>query len=423
MNRFFQIFRIKDLRIKVFKIAFLLLVFRLMANIPIPGVDPVKLQEFFSANQLFGLFNVFAGGTLSQLSIIMLGLAPYITAVIILQLLTIIFPKLKEIYYEQGAQGRAKFNRYSRYLTVPLAFMQAYGFLNLLVAQGVIDKPSFLPLIVNILVITAGSMILVWIGELITEYRLGNGVSLLICAGIVARFPAAVRQSILNYDPSMIPTYFIFLLMALVVTAGVVFVTEGERRIPVSFAKRVRGTRLYGGVQTFLPIRVNQAGVIPIIFAISVLLFPQFIAQVSALFSKDFSVKLNQLVNNFYSNLWIYSLIYFALVVVFTYFYTAVTFDPEEVSKNLQKSGGFILGIRPGASTTEFIKKIVNRITLFGAIFLGIVAILPHLVRVFTGITGLTIGGTALLIVVAVSLEIMKQVDSQLMIREYEGIL
>ena len=420
MNKIIQIFKIKDLRIKIFKVALLLLVFRIMSSIPIPGIDAVRLQEFFAANQLFGLMNIFAGGSLERLSIAMLGIAPYITATIILQLLTIIFPKLKEIYYGERS-GRAKFNRYSRLLSVPLAILQAYGFLNLLIAQGVIDRLPLFSLLTNVLIITAGSVVLMWLGELITEYKIGNGISLIICAGILAGLPAMLRSVYIGYDPAQIPTYIIFIALALAVVAGVVFINEGQRKVPVSYAKRVRGTKLYGGSSSYLPLRVNQAGVIPIIFAISVLLFPQFVAQSVSFFSPDLSLRLTEILNNLFNNLLFYGAIYFGLVVIFTYFYTAITFDPKEIAKNLQNSGGFVPGIRPGERTAEFIRKIVNRITLFGALFLGVIAILPYITQALTGVAALTIGGTALLIVVSVSLETMKEINSQLIIREYEG--
>lgn len=422
MNKIIQIFKIKDLRRKILMVAFLLAVFRLMAAIPIPGVDPGKLREFFASNQLFGFLNIFSGGALSNLSIMMLGVGPYITATIILQLLMIVFPRLKEVYYEEGAAGRAKFNRYSRYLTVPLAAINAYGFLNLLIAQKAVNRLTPGNLLVNVLVITAGSVLLMWIGELISEYKIGNGVSLLIFAGIVSRLPAGLRSLIFGYNPAALPSYVIFAVLAVAVIAGVTFVNEGERKIPVSYAKRVRGMKLYGGVASYLPLKANQAGVIPIIFAISVLLFPQFIAQAVSIFSVDLSLKLNTWVTHFLNNTLIYSSIYFVLVAVFTYFYTAITFDPKEIAKNLQQNGGFIPGLRPGQPTSEFIAKIVSRITLFGALFLGLIAILPNITQMMMGITAFTIGGTALLIVVAVALETMKQIDSQLVTREYEGI-
>ena len=422
MGRFLNIFKIPDLRKKILMVLFWLLVFRLLAAIPIPGIDAAKLQQFLSSNQLFGFLNIFSGGGLSNLSVMMLGVGPYITATIILQLLTIVFPNLKKAYYEEGAAGRAKFNRISRYLTVPLAILQAYGFLNLLISQGVVDHLPFLNLITNVIVITAGSVFLMWVGELISEYKIGNGVSLIIFAGIVSSLPQEVSTAFFNYDPGMLPTYLAFIILSVVVIAGVVFVNEGERKIPVSYAKQVRGNKMYGGANTYLPLRVNQAGVIPIIFAISLLLFPQFIAQAVSIVSPALSLKFNEIVSGFFSNIPLYSLAYFTLVVLFTYFYTAITFDPQEISKNLQQGGGFIPCIRPGQATTEIIGKVVRRITFFGALFLGIIAILPNITQIVTGIQALTIGGTALLIVVAVALEVMKQIESQLTVREYEGI-
>ena len=423
MQKYLQIFKIPDLRKKVLMVLFLLLVFRALAAIPIPGIDAAKLTEFFSSNQLLGFLNLFSGGGLSSLSVMMLGVGPYITATIIMQLLTIVFPSLKKAYYEEGNEGRAKFNRISRYVTVPLAMLQAYGFLNLLISQGVLSPLPFSELLSNVIVITAGSVLLMWIGELISEYKIGNGVSLIIFAGIVSGLPQQIGASILTYTPDKIATYLVFIILALIVIAGVVFINEGERKVPVSYAKQVRGNKMYGGVSTYLPLRVNQAGVIPIIFAISLLLLPQFFAQAVAIFSKDFSLQVNAFVGQLFNNIVLYSAIYFILVVVFTYFYTAITFDPAEISKNLQKSGGFIPGIRPGAATTQAITHIVNRITFFGALFLGIVAIFPNLTQIVTGIQSLAIGGTALLIVVAVALEVMKQIESQLTVREYEGIL
>lgn len=423
MNKISQIFKIPDLRKKILTVMGLLVLFRALAAVPIPGVDPIRLQEFFSSNQIFGFLNLFSGGGLSNLSVVMLGVGPYITAVIIMQLLTIVFPYLKKIYYEEGAEGKAKFNRYSRYLTIPLAAIQSYGFLNLLVSQGVVESLGFGQLLTNVAVITAGSALLMWIGELISEYNIGNGISIIIFAGIIAGMPSAVSSAIATYTPAMLPTYIAFILLAVVVTAGVVYVTEAERKIPVSYAKQVRGNKMYGGVSTYLPIKVNQAGVIPIIFAISVLLFPQFLAQIATLISADFAQIVNEWVLGFFNNEFFYSSIYFLLVVAFTYFYTAITFDPEEISKNLQRRGGFIPGIRPGEETTKVIKKIVNRVTFTGSIFLGLVAILPNITQIISGVQTFAIGGAALLIVVAVGLDIMKKIESQLTMREYEGIM
>ena len=417
-----QIFKIKDLRRKILVILGLLAVFRVLAAIPVSGVDYAQLRNLFNSSQLLGFLNIFSGGALENLSIAMLGVGPYITATIIMQLLTMIFPKLKAMYYEEGSAGRAKFNRISRFLTVPLAMLQGYGFLNLLKSQNILGHLGFLDTALNVLLITAGSMMLLWIGELISEQKIGNGVSLIIFAGIVSGLPNAVKTSIVSYDPAVLPSYLAFAVISVIVIAGVVFISEGERKIPVSYAKRIRGMKMYGGASSYLPLKVNQAGVIPIIFAISILLFPQFIAQAASVVSPDLSVKLNDVVTRLFNNIFIYSAFYFLLVVVFTYFYTAVTFDPKEIAKNLQRSGGFIVGVRPGQSTGEFIAKIVSRITLFGALFLGTVAILPNVTQMITGVQTLAIGGTALLIVVSVALEFLREVDSQLTIREYEGV-
>lgn len=421
MNKILQIFRIPDLRTKVLMVLVWLVVFRILAAIPIPGIDLTKLRDFFAGNQLFGFLNLFSGGALDNLSIMMLGVGPYITATIIMQLLTMIFPRIKEMYHEEGAVGRAKFNRYSRYLTVPLAALQSYSFLKLLENQGVVGELALSAIIANVVIITAGSVILMWIGELISEYKIGNGISLLIFAGIVSGIPTALRSVFLTFDRALIPTYIAFVILSILIIAGVVFVNQGERKIPVSYSKRIRGMKMYGGSTSYLPMKVNQAGVIPIIFAISILLFPQFLAQIISIVSADVSKKLFDFVTQVLNNQFIYSGAYFTLVVVFTYFYTAITFDPKEISKNLQRSGGFIPGIRPGDPSGEFLSKLTKRITLFGALFLGLIAILPNLTRILTGVQILAIGGTALLIVVSVALETMKQIDSQLVLREYEG--
>jgi len=422
MEKLIQIFKTPDLRRKILIVVSLLLVFRIFSAIPIPGVDLIRLKMFLSSSQLLGFLDMFSGGALGKLSIAMLGVGPYITATIIMQLLTMIFPRMKEIYYEQGEMGRAKFNRISRYITVPLAALQGYAFLNLLQSQQILTITSPFDIFRNVVIVTAGSMFLVWLGELISEQKIGNGVSLLIFAGIVSSLPQTFKALFLNYSPSQIPTYIIFLILSIVVIAGVVFINEGERKIPISYSRRVRGNKLYGGISSYLPLKVNQAGVIPIIFAISILLLPQFVAQASVIISPEFSSKVTAIVNSFMNDQVIYSLIYFLLVFMFTYFYTAATFDPIEISKNLQKSGGFIPGIRPGEHSGQYLSKVINRITLFGALFLGVIAILPNVVQYFSGIQALTLGGTSLLIVVAVALEIKKQINSQLIMREYEGI-
>lgn len=422
MNRFLQVFAIPELRKKIIVVAGLLVAFRVLAVIPIPGVDPVRLADYLGQNQLLGFLNFFSGGGLSNLSVVMLGVGPYITATIIMQLLTILSPKFKAMYYEEGARGQAKFNQWSRIISVPLAVLQAYSFLALLIQQQVIDRPDLFSMVRNVIVITAGTMITLWLGELISEQKIGNGISLIILAGIVSGLPAQVVQAFQSYTPSLLPTYAGFVVVLLAVVAGVVFLNEGERRIQVTYARRVRGMKMYGGSSSYLPLKVNQAGMIPLIFAISVLLFPQFAAQISVMISPSFGATMSQWVNDFLNNRLLYGAAYFILVFAFTYFYAAITFNPEEVAKNLQRSGGFIPGIRPGEQTVGYFSGLMGKVTFFGALFLGLIAILPLVVEAFTKIPVLTVSGTALLIVVAVALETMRQINSQLTVREYEGI-
>lgn len=421
IEKIIQIFKVKDLRNRILFVLALLVVFRILATIPVPGVDVFRLKSFFEDNQLFGLLNVFSGGALSNLSIVMLGVGPYITASIIMQLLTLLIPALKELHNEEGEIGRQKFNQYTRYLTIPLAALQGYGLLVLLRNQEIITTQSSLIFFSSIFVVTAGSVFLMWLGELITEKNIGNGISLLIFAGIVSSLPVDLKQTLVTYNPTLLSTYLAFIIVSIIVIAGVVIITEGERAIPVAYAKRIRGNRVYGGSIAHLPLRVNQAGVIPIIFALSILLFPQIIAQVLGSFNIAWLSQIARTLSAFLQNQFIYGSFYFSLVILFTYFYTAVTFDPDQVSQNLQKQGGFIPGLRPGNPTAEFIKRILNRVVLIGAIFLGIIAVLPIIVQYFTGIVTLTIGGTSLLIVVSVVLESMKQIKSQLIMREYDG--
>jgi preprotein translocase subunit SecY len=422
MDRFLQIFRVPELRKKILIVAVILVAYRVLAAIPTPGVNAAVLQNYFNSNQLLGFLNFFSGGGLVTLSVVMLGVGPYITATIIMQLMTIIFPSMKEMYYEEGARGQAKFNQYSRLLTVPLAMVQAYGFLTLLISQNVIPRPNPFEFATNIIVITCGSMIALWLGELITEQKVGNGISLIIMAGIISRLPSSVGTAFAAYTPAQLTAYIGFIIVAILLIAGIVYLNEGERKIPVAYARRVRGNKMYGGSQSYLPLKVNQAGMIPLIFAISVLLFPQFLAQILTLVSTNWALKVNSFATAFLNNHLYYGIFYFLLVFAFTYFYTAITFNPGEVAKNLQRSGGFVPGIRPGESTEKFFGSIVNRITLFGASFLGFIAILPLIVQALTGIAVVTISGTALLIVVAVALDTMRQIDSQLTVREYEGI-
>lgn len=421
-----RIFRIPELRKKIFMVVGLLVVFRIAAVIPVPGIPSESLRSLFAGNQLFGLLDIFSGGGLSNLSIVMLGVGPYITASIVMQLLTMVVPRLEQMQKEEGEAGRRKLNQWTRVLTVPLALLQGFGFLNLLSRGGVAGGAAglaFTPweLTVTLVGITAGTVLLMWIGELISEQGIGNGISLLIFVGIIARLPQVVVQTISTWTSDQLLTYGAFLAVSILVIAGVVVVTEGQRIVPVSYAKRVRGSRMFGGVSTHLPLRVNQAGVIPIIFALSIMLFPGVVANFFVASRNQFIADSAQSVVNMFQNQWVYGILYFVLVVVFTYFYTSVVFDPNTIAENLQKQGGFVPGIRPGRRTAEYLKFVLNRITLSGAIFLGAIAVLPLIVQGFTGLSTLTIGGTALLIVVSVVLETMKQVESQLTMREYEG--
>lgn len=409
----------ETLRARALFVLAALVIFRLLATIPIPGINVAELQAFLANNQFLGLLNVFSGGGFTNLSIVMLGVGPYITASIIMQLMTILVPKLKEMYQEEGEAGRVRFMQYSRYLTVPLAFIQAFGFLLLLRQNGIVAQLSFIDTFTNVMVIAAGSILLMWIGELISEFGIGNGISLLIFAGIVSGLPQAISQALFAFDVTQLPAYLAFVVAGIVITAGVVFITEAERPIPVTYARRVRGMKVTGGVSTYLPLRVNQAGVIPIIFALSLLLFPQMIATFLSHSSVPMIASAAGAVARGLANQWVYGISYFFLVVIFTYFYTAITFEPHQIAKNLQRSGAFIPGVRPGPMTTEYLGNIITRITLVGALFLGSLAVLPLILRAATGITALTIGGTALLIVVSVVLDLVKKIDAQTSIREY----
>ncbi len=409
----------EGLRTRILFVLAALVVFRFLAAIPIPGIDVAQLQAFLSGNQLLGLLNIFSGGGFSNLSIVMLGVSPYITASIVMQLMTILFPKLKEMYQEEGDAGRQRFMQYSRYLTVPLAFIQAFGFILLLQQNGIVPPLTVQQFVTNMMVIAGGSMLVMWIGELISEFGVGNGVSIIIFAGIVASMPSAISQIIFTFDVSQLPTYLAFAAAAAVIMAGVVYITEAERPIPVTYARRVRGQRVLGGVSTYLPLRVNQAGVMPIIFALSILLFPQMIATFLSTSSVPMIASGASAVVGALANQWVYGVMYFVLVFVFTYFYTAITFEPHQIAKNLQKNGAFIPGVRPGTTTADYLGNIITRITLVGALFLGFLAVLPLILQGITGITAVTIGGTALLIVVSVVLDLVKKIDAQTSIREY----
>lgn len=420
-EKIIQIWKLKELRNKILFVLGMLVVFRISAHIPIPGINAENLKEFFSSNQILGLLNIFSGGGMQNFSVVMMGVAPYITSSIIFQLLGMIIPKLEEMMKEEA--GRQKINMWTRLATVPLSILQAYGMITILrqAPKPIIEDLSFFNIAAMLITITAGTMFLMWIGELITEKKIGNGISLLIFAGIVSRIPVALQQAAVNFNREQMINILVFALIALVTIVGVVIITEAQRNIPVSYAKRVRGMKMYGGMNTHLPIRVNTAGVIPIIFAISIILFPPMIAQFLLRAQNAMIQSVGQGIISLFNNQVFYGVLYFLLVFGFTYFYTAVIFHPYQIAENLQKNGGFIPGIRPGNHTAEYLQSTISRITLTGALFLGIIAVLPLMLQQVTGLQSMVVGGTSLLIVVSVVIEIVKQVEAQLTMRDYEG--
>ena len=408
------------LRRKIGFVLGMLIIFRILATVPIPGVDRIQLESFLAQNEFLSFLNIFSGGGLSALSVVMLGVGPYITASIIMQLMTLVSSRVKEMYQENGEAGRKKFSKVTRLIALPIALLQSFGFLLLLQQQGVLNADLAIGVMAtNIIAVTAGSFLLMWVGELATEFGIGNGVSLIIFAGIVASVPGIVAQVIATYDPTQLPTLIAYGAVGLAIILFVVLVSEAERPIQVTYAKQTRGNKTYGGTSTYLPLRVNQAGVIPIIFAISLLLFPTMLASI---LSKVDNATIQSILTNvteFLANGLYYGITYFVLVVLFTFFYTAVTFDPESISKNLQRGGAFIAGVRPGEQTEEYLSKVLLRITLIGALFLGSIAVLPLIVAHYAQLPGLTIGGTSLLIVVSVVIDLIKKTDAQLSMREY----
>ena len=418
-----QAFRAPDIRRRLLFVAFILIVFRFLAHVPVPGVDREQLAAFFESNPLFGLLDLFSGGGLSTFSVIGLGLNPYINASIIMQLMTGVIPRLQALSRE-GEYGRNKINQYTRYLSVPMALLQAYGFLALLNSQNVITSGfdlSRFETLTQIVTLTAGAIILMWLGELITEKGIGNGISFIIFAGIVSQVPTAIIRF---FEAPDLASGIIFVVLGVAAVAVIIYIQEGQRRIPVQYASRVRGRRMYQGGSTFLPLRVNQAGVIPIIFAVSILLFPSQIAQYFTTSQVGLVADISRGIVAFFQDTRIYAILYFLLTVGFTYFYTAFTFKPDETAEQLRKNGGFIPGIRPGRPTQEYLARVVFRITIAGAFFLGIVAVAPFVVSaVLPNLGGLSLGGTGLLIVVSVVVETLKQIEAQLMMRNYEGFI
>jgi preprotein translocase subunit SecY len=428
-----QIYRSRDLRRRVLTVLGLLVVFRFLAHVPVPVPDNAALSNFlrtiFNSNKVLGFADVFSGGALANFSIIMMGVGPYINASIIIQLLTQVVPQL-EALQKEGEMGRRKLNQYTRFLTLPLAVIQSFGMVLLIQQTSVrvantdlIGHPNLFQWLLMVSTITAGSMLLMWIGEIITEKGIGNGISLIIFGGIISRLPTVAGQvsTLASGDASKIIQLGLFLVATILIIAFVVLLNEGTRNIPVSYAKRMRGNRVYAGVDTHLPLRVITAGVIPIIFALAFLSVPGLLGQLLSNAKTPWIANIaKETVTLFSPNGWVYAVVYFVLVVGFTYFYTSVVFNPKDIAENLQKQGGFIPGIRPGNQTATYLRRVVNRITLAGALGLGIIAVLPFIAQYFTKSQVLTFGGTGLLIVVSVAIETLKQLEAQAITTSYE---
>lgn len=414
------IFGDRSLRRRIFFVIGILIITRFIAAIPIPALTATSLESYLNqTSAVFGLLNIFSGGGLSTLSIAMLGVGPYITASIIMQLMTVLSPRLKEMNQEEGEKGRRKFVQYGRLLTLPFALLQGAGLLILLSTQKVIEPLTRPEFALNLIMITAGSVLLMWLGEQINERGIGNGVSLIIFAGIVAQLPQNIARALAAFTVADIPMFLLLLAVSLISIYAIVYITEAERPIEVTYAKQSRiGASASVGYNTYIPLRLNQAGVVPIIFAISILLFPQLIAQLLAK-KTGFALELSGAITSFLQNHLAYGVTYFILVFVFTYFYTAIIFEPEKTAENLQKNSAFIPGFRPGAATAEYIDAVLTRITLVGALFLGVVAVLPYVVQSLTGFTSIAIGGTSLLIAISVVLDLLKKIDAQITMREY----
>jgi len=430
-------FKIPDLRRKMLFTLGILVLFRMIASVPVPGVNREGLRDFIEGNQLLGMLNLFSGNGLANFSILALGVYPYITASIIMQLMTPIIPRLNELSNE-GQGGRRQINKYTHYLTVPLALLQGYG-QGLLFSRtfdpvtgqpliqnfGLFDRDTALSTIALLMSMTAGTVLLVWMGELITEYGIGNGVSIIIFGGIVASLPGAIGNLVTGGETSdnVIGTVF-FALIALATVIGIVMVNEGQRRIPVHHAKRMRAGRMYGGNTTFIPLKVNSAGMIPLIFAVSIMVFPGMIANFLVGSEREWVRNLAGDISRIMSpNSLLYNVIYFLMVVGFTFFYTMVVFQQQKIPENLQRQGAFIPGVRPGKNTAIYLQRVLTRITLIGAVFLGVVAILPYIAAQITGISTLLIGATSMLIVVGVAIDTMRQLEAQLQMRNYEGFI
>ncbi len=415
-----SVFSEKSIRDRILFVLFIIAITRVLSIIPIPSISGEDIAGVISGNQFLGLINIFSGGGLATMSIVMIGVQPYITASIITQLLTVLSPKLKAMQQEEGEAGRKRFSAYTRWMTPPLAIMQAVGFLTLFQKQGIIDQLTQSQMIVNVLIITAGSMLMMWLGEVINEKGIGNGISILIFSGIVATLPSQLFTVFKTLDMSQAPLYAALAITFVLVLFGIVAVTEAERPIEVTYAKQSRGYASAGGTTTtYLPLRLTQAGVVPVIFAVSLLSFPQLLAQLLATSSSSFGLLVSSKISDILGNPWIYGGVYFSLIVMFTFFYTVVTFDPIKTSENLQKAGAFIPGHRPGEATTKYMSDVLTHVTTVGAVFLGVVALLPIILAGLTGVSAISVGGTSLLIAVSVVIDLLKKIDAQMTMREY----
>jgi preprotein translocase subunit SecY len=417
-----RIWKVKEVRNSLLFIIVMLIIFRMGAHVPVPGVDSNALKSIFDGNQFFGLLNIFSGGTLDNFSILALGVAPYITSSIIFQLLAMIIPKFEEMQKEEA--GRQKINQWTRMAVIPLAALQSFALIALLGQQGgslnIFSNPSSLTLALAVTSMVAGTIFLMWLGELISEKNIGNGISILILAGIIAGLPTFLGQAISIYDRTQLVTAILFLIATLITVVSIVIMNEAQRNVPVQYSRQVRGSRSTGGVSSHIPLRLNMGGVIPIIFAISIILFPSIIGQFFVNAKSSWIQEAAQWTLEMFQNQTFYGVVYFLLVFGFAYFYTAVIFHPDQVAENLQKQGGFIPGIRPGRPTAEYLDFVSNRILFTGATFLSLVAVLPLIVQVFTGNSNLVIGGTSILIIVAVVIDSIKQIEAQLTMRQYD---
>lgn len=424
LNKIKSIFSDKSIRNRILFVLAILIIFRALSTIPVPGVNVDAIKSLVDGNSFFQVLNLFSGGGLSALSILMLGVGPYITASIVIQLLTMVFPRMKELQQEEGAAGRQKLSQYSRLLTIPIAFIQTFGIVTLITRQSpeVFSGLTTFGFAQIAIIVVASSILLMWIGERLTEFGIGNGISIIITVGIIASLPQTLSRIWSTYDSTQLFTFVIIGLLSVGIIALIIYITEAERPIEVNYARQARSLATQGASgshKTYIPIKLNQAGVMPIIFAITILMFPSFLGNIMILSGNEIVQNIGRFISIWSQNAWTYGIAYFLLVFLFTYFYTAVTFDPKQMAENLQKQGAFVSGIRPGDSTMEYLSSIVTRTTFIGATFLACIAVLPNVVQGFTGIASISVGGTGILIVISTLIDVIKKINAQLSMREY----